>query len=114
MVGEFIAPVIGNETFGVDEPETSSSFILGQAFSDEELDNLLGDTNTSTAGTHEHCSLVLGRNTGSFYSVDDSGEYDRAGPLDIVIEAGILVLISLECREGILEVFELDDDAVES
>ncbi len=112
VIGQLVASVVGDETFGVDEPETATGFVLGQALAGEEFDNLFGDADAGAAGAEEDGSLVFGGHAGALDGVDDAGEDDGAGALDVVVEAGVLVSVSFQSREGVLEVFELDHDAV--
>jgi hypothetical protein len=42
---------MSHKTFSVDEPETFASFIFRQTFIHEEINDLLGDTDTSATGT---------------------------------------------------------------
>ncbi len=112
VVGELVAAVVGDQASGVDQPETSSGFVFREAFTREEFHYLLGDSDAGAACAEEHGTLLFGGEAGSFDGVDDAGEDDGAGALDVVVEAGVLVLVTLECREWILEVLELDDNAV--
>lgn len=110
VVGQLVTSVCGDETLGVDEVETAAGFILGHALPHEELHNLLGNPDTGRAGAEEDRAVVLARQAGPLDSVDDTAEDDRAGSLDVIVEASVGIPIPLECGEGILEVLELDDD----
>jgi len=39
--------------------------------------------------------LLFGGDAGSFDGVDDAGENDGSGALDVVVEAGVFVLVTL-------------------
>jgi hypothetical protein len=54
--------------------------------------------------------VVLAGQTRALDSVDHTAENHGAGALDVVIEAGVRIPVTLECGEGILEVLELDDN----
>jgi hypothetical protein len=110
VLGELVATVVGDETLGVDEPEALSGLVLGEALVHEELDELLGDTDTGRASTEEDGTLVSGGNLGLLDTVDETTEDDSTGTLDVVVEHGVGVLVTLERREGVLEVLVLDDD----
>jgi hypothetical protein len=114
VVGELIAAVSGDETLGVDEVEAVAGFVLGHAFAHEELDNLTGNADTGAAGAEEHGTVVLAGQTGALDSVDDTAKDDSASTLDVIVEAGVHVTVSLKSREGILEILELDDDTIEA
>jgi hypothetical protein len=58
--------------------------------------------------------VILAGQTGALDSVDDTAKDDSASTLDVIIEAGVVVPISLKSREGILEILELDDDTREA
>lgn len=111
VVGELVTAVSGDETLGVNQVEAVASLIFGHALANEEVDNLLGDTDTGAASTEEDRTVFLARQTGALDGVDDTTQDDRAGTLDVVIEAGVGVPVTFKCREGILEVLELDNDA---
>ena len=110
VVGELVTTVSGDETLGVDEVEAVASILLGHALADEEVNNLLGDADTGRAGAEEDGAVVLAGETGTLDGVDDSTEDDGAGTLNVVIEAGVDTLVTLQCGEGILEVLKLNDD----
>jgi hypothetical protein len=110
VVGELVTTVSSDQTLGVDKVETVASFLLGHALTHEELDDLLGNTDTGRTGSEEHGAVVLAGQTGALDSVDHTAENHGAGTLDVVIEAGVRIPIPLECGEGILEVLELDDN----
>lgn len=97
---------------GIDEPEPPSGFVLGEAFGHEVFHHLLGDAYACAAGTEEDGALLSSRNLGALDCVDEATEDDRAGALDIVIEAGVGFLVSLESAKGVLKVLELNHDAV--
>lgn len=80
---------------GVNEPEAVSSLLFRQAFLYEILNNLLGNTNTSRSSTHKYSTLVLDLNAGFLQTIDNSGQDNGASALNVIIEAGILVLILL-------------------
>lgn len=110
VVGELVTSVSGDETLGVDEVEAVAGILLGHALADEEVDNLLGNADTGGAGTEENGTLVLAGETGALDSVDDTAEDDSASTLDVVIEAGVVVLVTLQSGERILEVLELNNN----
>ena len=114
VVGELVTAVSGHETLGVDEVEAVAGLVLSHAFAHEELDDLAGDTDTGAAGAEEDGTVVLARKTGALDSVDDTTEDDSASTLDVIVEAGESVAVTLQCGEGVLEILELDDDTKRS
>jgi len=110
VLGKLVATVVGDETLGVDQPEALSGLVLSEALVHEELDELLGDTNTGRASTEEDSTLVSGGNLGLLDTVDEATEDDSTSTLDVVVEHGVGVLVALERREGVLEVLVLDDN----
>ena len=109
---QFVSPILGDKTIGVDEPEFATGLFLGQAFLDEELDNLLRNTSSSAASTEEDGFVVLDGHTRRLDSVDEATDNDGASALDVVVEHGVGVLVAFDGREGVFEVLELDDNAV--
>lgn len=112
VVSELVTTVSGDQTLGVNEVETSAGLILGHALTDEEVDNLLGDTDTGGASTEEDGALVLARQTGALDSVDNTAKDDSTSTLDVVVEAGVGIPVTLKCGEGVLEVLELDNNTI--
>lgn len=55
--------------------------------------------------------MVLCWDTRCLDGVDETGGDDSTSSLDVIVEAGIGVLVSLERWERVLEIFELDNDA---
>lgn len=111
VLGELVATVVGDETLGVDQPEALSGLVLTEALLHKELNELLGNTDTGRAGTEEDGTLVGGGNLGLLDSVDETTKDDGASALDVVVEHGVGVLVTLERGEGVLEVLVLDDNA---
>ena len=95
---------------GVNEPKTASCLILRKSLLDEEFDNLLSNADSSTASPHENCTLILGWNASLFQGVDDAGKDHSTGPLNVIVEAGVLMLVSLQCWERVLKVLKLNND----
>lgn len=112
VLGELVTTVVGDETIRVDEPELAASLFLCQTLLLEELDNLLGDTNTGTASAEEDGLVILDGDTRRLDGVDEATNNDGASSLDVVVEHAVGVLVALESGEGVLEVLELNDDAV--
>lgn len=110
VVGELVTTVSSDQTLGVDQVEAVASILLGHALTHEELDDLLGDTDTGRTGSEEHGAVVLAGQAGALDGVHHAAENHRASTLDVVIEAGVRVPVTLECGEWILEVLELDDN----
>ena len=110
VLGKLVTTVVGDETLGVDQPEALSGLVLSEALVHEELDELLGDTNTGRASTEEDGTLVSGGNLGLLDTVDETTKDNSTGTLDVVVEHSVGVLVALERREGVLEVLVLDDD----
>lgn len=110
VVGELVTTVSGDETLGVDQVEAVAGIVLAHALTHEELNDLLGDTDTGRASAEEDRAVVLGGQTGPLDGVDDTAQDDRTGPLDVIIETGVEIPITLECGEGILEILKLDDN----
>lgn len=111
VLGELVTTVVGNKTLGVDEPEAASCLVLGQSLPDEELDNLLGNTDTCRASTKEDGTLIGGGSAGLLDSVDETSEDNSTGTLDVVVECAVCVLVALQSGEGVLEILELDNDS---
>jgi len=111
VVGELVTTISGDETLGVDEVEAVASILLGHALADEEINDLLGNTDTGRASAEEDSTLILAGETGTLDSVDDTTENDGAGTLDVIVKAGVGTLVTLKCGEGVLEVLELDHNA---
>lgn len=55
--------------------------------------------------------MVLDGNARSLDSIDETTNNDGTSALDIIVEHGVGVLVALKSREGVLEIFELDDNA---
>ncbi len=55
--------------------------------------------------------MVPDRHSAVLDGVHEAREDDGTGALDVVVEGGVYVAVPLERWEGVLEVFELDDDA---
>jgi hypothetical protein len=100
----------GESYFSVNKPEASSSFVFCQALLDEVLDNLLGNSHARTSSSHEHGTMILNRNICALQCIDDTSQYDGSCSLNIIIEAGVFMLVLLKCWKGILEVLKLNND----
>lgn len=111
VVSELVTTVSSDKTLSVNKVEAASGLILGHTLTHEELDDLLGNTDTGRAGTEEDSAVVLAWQTRSLNSIDNTTEDNGAGTLDIVIEASVGVAVTLQSGERILEVLELDDDS---
>lgn len=57
MIGQLVASVRSDQAFGVNEVEAFTSLLLGKALSDEEVDDLLGHSNTGRSRSQEDCSM---------------------------------------------------------
>lgn len=110
VVGELVTTVGSNKTLGIDKVEAVTGLILGHTLADEELDNLLGNTDTSGAGTEEDSTVVLAGEAGTLDGVDNTTEDNGTSTLDIIVEASVGVAVTLQCGEGVLEILELDDN----
>jgi hypothetical protein len=110
VVSELVTAVGSDETLGVDEVEAVAGLILGHAFAHEELDDLTSNTDTSTAGTEKDSAVLLAGETGALDSVDDTAKDDSASTLDVIVEAGVQITITLKSGERVLEILKLDDD----
>jgi hypothetical protein len=113
VLSKFVTTVIRDETFGINEPEAASCLIFGQAFLDEELDNLLRDTDTGTTGTEEDGTVVSRVDTSSLDGVNDTSQNNGTSSLDIIVEAGIFILITVQSWERILPVLKLNDNSIQ-
>lgn len=111
MVCQFISSIVGDQALCVNEPEAASCILWGQTFSLEELDDLLGHANPSTAGTKEDGSMIFDWDTGPLDRANHTSQYNGSGALDVIIEASEISPISFKCWEGVFEILELDDDA---
>ena len=56
--------------------------------------------------------MVLDGDTRRLDGVDETTNNDGTSALDVVVEHAVCVLVALEGGEGVLEVLELDNDAV--
>lgn len=110
VIGELVTTVSSDKTLSVDEVEAATGLILGHTLTHEELDNLLSNTDTGGTGTEEDSAVVLAGKTGTLNGIDDTTENDGTSSLDIIVEAGVGVAVTLESGEGVLEILELDDD----
>jgi len=111
VVSELVTTVSSDETLGINKVEAAAGLILGHTLTHEELDDLLGNTDTGRAGTEEDSAVVLAWQTRSLNSIDDTTEDNGAGTLDIVIEASVGIAVTLQSGERILEVLELDNNS---
>jgi hypothetical protein len=96
--------------FSINKPEASAGLVFSQTFLDEILNNLLGNPDASTSCAHEYSTVIPDRSSSALQGVDNTSQYDSSSSLNIVIEAGVLMLVLLKCREGILEVLKLNDN----
>lgn len=110
VIGE-LATVVSNKALRIDEPESLFGFLLGKTLFHEEFSELLGDTDTSRASTEEDSTLVLGSDARLLDGIDKTAEDDGSSTLNVIVEHGVGVLVTLEGREGVLPVFVLNDDA---
>lgn len=97
---------------GIHEPERLLRLVFGQAFPHEILDELLCDTDTCTARSKEDRSLVFSMQLRGFDGIDEAAQDDSARALHVVVEAREGVLVPLQCWKRVLEIFELDYNAV--
>lgn len=111
VVGELVATVSGDETLGVNQVEAGPSLILSHALTHEESNNLFSNADTGTSRTEEDSTVILARKTRALHGVDDSTQDDGTRALDIIVEARVNIAVALQGREGVLEVFELNDNA---
>lgn len=109
---ELIATVVSDETLGVNKPDAAASLILGGTVLNEELNDLAGNTNGSRAGTHEDEALVLEGDAASTESTHDTTKNNGTGTLNVIVEHGVGVAITLERREGVLEILKLNDETI--
>jgi len=110
VISELVATVVGDETLGVDEPELALGFVFRQTLLDEVFHDLLGYSDAGTASAKEYSTVILGSDTGGLDGVYESTNDDGTSSLDVIVEHGIRVLVSLERGEGVLPVFELNND----
>lgn len=108
VISELVTTISSDKTLSVDQVETRAGLILGHTLADEEVNNLLSNTDTGATSTKEDGALVLARKARALDSVDDTTEDDSASTLDVIVEAGVVVTVTLQSREGVLEVLELD------
>jgi hypothetical protein len=101
-------PISRDQPLRIDEIDLVLCVLLRHALQREEAHDLLGNTNTSTSSTkEEHLVVSEGTTrgfTGQFGGVDETGEHDCTGTLDIVVEDGDLrrVSVSFEVVERML------------
>ena len=110
VVSELVTTVGSDKTLGVNKVEAAAGLILGHTLTDEEVDDLLSDTDTGGASTEEHGAVVLARKTGTLDSVDDTTQDDGTSTLDVIVEAGVGVTVALQCGEGVLEILKLNNN----
>ncbi|KAL7356891.1 hypothetical protein ACKS0A_07064 [Histoplasma ohiense] len=111
MRGKLIPSIRRHETLCVNEVETGLGLVFRHSFANEEIDNLLGDTNTSTSCSKEDGFVLLSRNARLFYGIYDSSKDNSTGSLDVVIEAGKSMAVPFKSWEWVLEIFKLNDNA---
>jgi hypothetical protein len=56
--------------------------------------------------------LVFSLEARAFQGTDDSCENNSSCALNIIVEARVLVLVLLECREWVLEILELNNNSI--
>jgi hypothetical protein len=56
--------------------------------------------------------VIFYRNARSLDSIDEAANDDSASALNVVVEHAVGILVAFQSREWVLEIFELDDDAV--
>lgn len=110
VVSELVTAISSHETLGVNQVEAGAGLIFGHALTDEEVDDLLGNTDTSTASTEEDSTVLLAGKAGALDGIDHTTEDDSSSTLDVVIEARVNVAVTLQSGEGVLEVLELNDN----
>mmetsp|Transcript_25597 Transcript_25597/g.80132 ORF Transcript_25597/g.80132 Transcript_25597/m.80132 type:complete len:512 (+) Transcript_25597:550-2085(+) len=83
--------------------------LLGDGARDE-----VGDADTGLSGTVEEECLVLEFHASEPLGSEEPSEHDRGGALDVIIEAGALVLVLVQEAEGVLvaKVLELQQHLV--
>jgi hypothetical protein len=54
--------------------------------------------------------VLLAGQTRALDSVDDTAEDDSASTLDVIVEAGVQITVTLKSGEGVLEILKLDDN----
>ena len=130
VLSQVITTVLGDETLCVYEPELVAGLLLRESPTSVVLHELLGNTHTGGASTHEDEALLLKRNAREIHSTNITdnvldrpatshekgernipSENDSTGTLDIIVKAPVGVLIAvkiLECLLG-LEILKLDD-----
>ncbi|KAG7144875.1 hypothetical protein HYQ46_006384 [Verticillium longisporum] len=104
MLGQVVTTVTGDKTLRVDKPELFTRLLLAKAAASVVLDELLGNTNTSGAGSHEDQPLLLKRNARQVHSTNVATENDSSSALDVVVEAAVLVAVAVEVVESLLGV----------
>jgi hypothetical protein len=87
-----LRPVNRDQPLRIDEIDLVLRVLLRHALQREEAHDLLGDTDTSASSTEEE-HLVVSEGTargftGQLGGVDETGEHDSTGTLDIVVEDG--------------------------
>lgn len=109
---ESVASVRSDKTLSVNQVEASFGLILGHSLLDEEIDDLLSNTNTCTSGAEEHSTVVLWRNARSLDGIYHTAQDDGSSSLDIIVETSVVVPVFFEGWEGILEVFKLYNNTI--
>lgn len=95
----------------IHQPKLALGLLLAHPLLLKVLANRLCDSNSTGSSTKEEDPLILERNLGEGESPNSASEDNGAGPLDVVVEAGVfLTVLEQEGEgEGSVEVLELDD-----
>jgi hypothetical protein len=85
VLSQTVTTVPGDKTLGINKPKLLTGGGLAQATASVVLNELLSDTDTSRASTHEDKTLILERNTGLLNSTNVSTQDDSTSALDIIV-----------------------------
>src|SRR5262249_58691617 len=80
-----------DESLGVEHPDLLAGSLGRDTLLAERGDNEIGEADGGGAGAEEKDTLVLELAAGDLECVDQAGEHDASGALDVVLEAAHLV-----------------------
>ncbi len=110
---------VEDKTLRIDEVDSLPGLLLRQALKLEEAHQLHADTYSCGSSTEEQDLVIFERSAGgsggNLGGVQESGEHDSAGSLNIIIEQRVLVAERLEEGERLIggEILKLNDEVRE-
>ena len=100
----------GDQTLAIEERDPRARLVRGQAFGGHRLGEELGHADRGGARAQEEEPLPRQRSTGDSQCAEKTGEGDRRGALDVVVEAADAVAVALQMPDRVIPcpIFELD------